>query len=130
MPDLAFLGTGAAFPFQFSERLGGVSTSDTQAHVEQSMLQILSTMPGERMERPDFGCRLRELCFEKNTDVLKALATHHIKTSLAQWEKRVVVLGVNFQDDTSGNGILIQIPYRTIDGQVSGNLVYPFAREA
>ena len=129
MPTLSHIGEGPAFPVQFDERTGGLQTSDLQARIEQSMVQILSTRPGERLLRPDFGCRLRELVFEGNTDVLVRLATYHVREAITRWEKRVIVENVTATPDSTGHELEISIQYRTTNGQVRGNLVYPFYRE-
>jgi len=48
--------------------------TDYAAHVEQMMLQVLFTSPGERINRPDFGCGIRRLVFAPNSEVSAALA--------------------------------------------------------
>lgn len=119
------IGTGIAFPFRFSDRTGGVQESAEQQRIEQSMFQILSTRPGERFMRPDFGCRLKDLVFEQNHEVLHAMIRRHIIDALRRWEKRIVVDDVVTLDDASGHEVTITVQYHTVDGQIHGNMVYP-----
>ena len=133
---LDFLGRGLKFPFRFHRRSGGtevsVATSQEHAHIQESILQILGTRPGERFMRPDFGSKLKDLVFEPNDTVLRGLVRHYVIDAIKRWEKRVTISNVSF--DESGttkdrNLLLVRISYRVIGSQVEGNLVYPFYRE-
>lgn len=131
-----FLGKGLRFPFAFQKRSGGAQvstvTSMDHAHIHESILQILGTRPGERFMNPEFGSRLKDLVFEPNDSVLKGLIRHYVIDAIQQWEKRVYVTDVTFDDSpetVDANTIPVRISYRVIDTQVSGNLVWPFCRE-
>lgn len=129
-----FLGSGLKFPFQFYQRTGGVlgSSGLTGEHIHESIIQILSTRPGERFMRPEFGSRLKDLVFEQNDQVLKELIRHYVISAIKRWEKRVIITGVSFDDapaNTDRNLLLVKISYRIIQSQQEGNLVYPFYRE-
>ena len=133
---LDFLGKGLKFPFRFERRSGGTqistATSLDHTHIHESILQILGTRPGERFMRPDFGSRVRDLVFEQNDTVLRALLRHYVIDAITRWEKRVYVTDVSFDDSPAGtdqNLLLVRIAYRVIQSQVEGNLVYPFYRE-
>ncbi len=54
-------------------------------HVEQMMFQVLFTAPGERVNRPDFGCGIRRLVFAPNSEVSAALAQVTIFQALNKW---------------------------------------------
>jgi phage baseplate assembly protein W len=54
-------------------------------HIEQMMLQILFTAPGERINRPDFGCGVKRLVFAPNSEVSATLAQVTIFQSLEKW---------------------------------------------
>ena len=134
--NLEFLGKGLKFSFTFQRRSGGAQistvTSHEHAHIHESIRQILGTRPGERFMNPEFGSRLKDLVFEQNDQVLKALVRHYVIDAIKRWEKRVIVTSVEF-DDTPANKdrnlLLVRINYRVIQSQVDGNLVYPFHRK-
>jgi len=64
---------------------GGVATTDAEEHVRNLIQQVLFTRPGERVNRPDFGCGLARLVFMPNSDIL-ATATHFmVRGSLQRW---------------------------------------------
>ncbi|OQA28326.1 MAG: Gene 25-like lysozyme [Verrucomicrobia bacterium ADurb.Bin345] len=132
MQPLVFLGRGIRFPFRFSERTGGTEESSDLDRIRESILQILETRPGERLMRPEFGSRVKDLVFEQNDAVLKGLLRFHITDAIRRWEKRVTVTNVSFDDSpetTDTNRLLVRIAYRVIQSQVEGNMVFPFYRE-
>jgi phage baseplate assembly protein W len=49
---------------------GRTATTGWTDHVRDLVEQLLFTSPGERVNRPDFGCGLGALVFEPNSDEL------------------------------------------------------------
>lgn len=54
-------------------------------HVEQMMFQVLFTSPGERINRPDFGCGIKRLVFAPNSEISASLAQITIYQALTKW---------------------------------------------
>ena len=61
-------------------------------HIEQMMLQVLFTAPGERIDRPDFGCGIKRLVFAPNSEVSAALAQVTIMQALTQWLGTAIIV--------------------------------------
>ncbi len=63
-----FIGRGFPFPLRptAAHRLAFVSGDEK---IRQSICLILSTAPGERQMRPDFGCGIHGLVFRPNTAI-------------------------------------------------------------
>ena len=59
--------------------------TDYSEHVKQMMLQVLFTAPGERVNRPDFGCGLRRMVFAPNSDATASLLKVQIRQALDKW---------------------------------------------
>lgn len=74
-----------------SGRLELVSGS---ALVRQSLLMLLSTLPGERVMRPDYGCELLTLAFAQNDDTTAGLAVHYVRRAIERFEPRVRILAI------------------------------------
>ncbi|MFT4102660.1 MAG: GPW/gp25 family protein [Burkholderiaceae bacterium] len=72
------------FPFHFGER-GATAGTDHADHVRDMIEQLLFTDPGERVNRPDFGCGLRQLVFAPNSPELAATVQFTAQASLNQW---------------------------------------------
>jgi phage baseplate assembly protein W len=88
-PDLDL--PGEATGLQVSPRGAIQMVEDNQA-VRQSLLLLLTTRPGERVMRPDYGCQLHRLAFSANDDTTAGLAIHYVRQAIETWEPRVEVL--------------------------------------
>ena len=58
---------------------------DYERHVEQLMMQVLLTAPGERINRPEFGCGVRRMVFAPNSDASASLAQVSVLQALDRW---------------------------------------------
>jgi phage baseplate assembly protein W len=72
------------FPFHFDGR-GRTADADEDAHVRDLIEQVLFTTPGERVNRPTFGCGLNQLVFAPNSDELAAATQFLVQGALQQW---------------------------------------------
>ena len=78
--------TSIKHPFAVDAGRGRLAEeSNYAAHVEQMIFQVLFTAPGERINRPDFGCGVKRLVFAPNSEVSAALAQVTIYQSLTRW---------------------------------------------
>ncbi len=73
---------------------GRLATVSDAASIRQALLLLLSTRPGERVNRPGYGCNLWRLAFEGADDTAAGLAIHYVTQAVETWEKRVKVLDV------------------------------------
>ena len=73
---------------------GRLATVDDEASIRQALLLLLSTRPGERVNRPAYGCHLWRLAFEGADDTTAGLAIHYVTQAVETWEKRVRILEV------------------------------------
>lgn len=72
------------FPFGVGAR-GWVRTAGDDDHIRDLIYQVLFTSPGERVNRPDFGCGLKRLLFMPNSDVLGIATQFTVQGALQQW---------------------------------------------
>jgi hypothetical protein len=77
-----FIGNGWAFPAGIN-RNGSVRLVTGTEEVDAAIRMILSTVPGERVMRPDFGCSMWEQLFAPLTDATgeQSTGTVHITVS-------------------------------------------------
>lgn len=74
------------YPFAIDKSLGVLAEEkDYNEHVRQMMLQVLFTNPGERVNRPDFGCGIRKMVFAPNSDANASLLQVIITQALDKW---------------------------------------------
>ena len=121
-----FIGKGIMFPLRVNQS-GSIALTTGADDLGSSIRMVLATAPGERLMRPQFGCRIWELMFEPinaNTIGLMGVA---VREALGQWEPRIDVEDVEVVPDTSSDGrVDIRITYRTRATNDHRNLVYPF----
>jgi uncharacterized protein len=80
------IAAGAPLNFPFAIDAGGRSaTTDTDRHLLQLIMLLLFTSPGERVNRPEFGCGLKQLVFAPNSDALAAAVQQLIHGALIRW---------------------------------------------
>ena len=72
------------YPFHIDET-GRTAATGYDAHVRDMIEQLLFTSPGERVNRHDFGCGLRQLIFAPNSRELAAAVQFTTQASLQQW---------------------------------------------
>jgi len=121
-----FIGAGWAFPAGVDTR-GGVALVRGETELVQAMRLILSTYPGERPMRPDFGSRLRDYVFRHADDATKAELVQEVRTALLRWEPRVDVQSVDVNPDPDDHSLLfIDIAYTPKGTNDRRNLVFPF----
>ena len=80
---------------------GGIEMVEEQAAVRQAVLLLLTTRPGERVMRPDYGCDLQRLVFSPNDATTHGLAIYYVRQALERWEPRIDILRL---DATSNQG--------------------------
>ena len=119
------LGTGLAFPLGVDRR-GGLALARDEDDVEQAISIILSTAPGERPMRPEFGCGVHDYVFDVVDAGTLGRMEEQIRTALERWEPRIDVLGIDFEHDPADGPLAITIEYRTRATNNVRNLVYPF----
>lgn len=66
--------------------------TDYAAHVDELMRQVLFTSPGERVNRPDFGCGVKRLVFAPNSEVAASLAQVTIYEALRRWLDPIITV--------------------------------------
>lgn len=74
---------------------GAIETVADDDAVRQSLLLLISTRPGERVMRPEYGCYLHRLVFAPNDDTTAGLAMHYVRQAVERWEPRAQILDVD-----------------------------------
>jgi uncharacterized protein len=75
---------GLGFPFRI-DGVGRVLVHDGDPLLRGRILQLLLTAPGERVNLPEFGTRLRDLVFDPNNDVLAAATEFAVNRALQRF---------------------------------------------
>jgi uncharacterized protein len=120
------LGRSIAFPLRLNDRnrLALVSADDA---IRQSIYMIVHTVPGERLMRPDFGCRIHELIFDPANKQTAIVAERFVRDALERWEPRIDLDQVNVEASDGELGeLVINIIYRLKNFPDPRSMVFPF----
>lgn len=92
---------------------------DDESAVRQSLLLLLSTTPGERVMRPQYGCPLQKLIFMPNDETTAGIAIHYVREAVQHWEPRAEVLRVDagWRDSDPPEQLSIYLEYRVLLSQ-------------
>jgi len=78
-------------PFAVDAR-GRTAVTGDDDHVRDMILQVLFTSPGERMNRPEFGCGLKQMVFAPASDALAAATEQLVHGALIRWLDPVITV--------------------------------------
>ena len=98
-----------------------------ETEIEQAILMILRTAPGQRVMRPEFGSELHDLVFMPNNGETAARVKRAVRQALGRWEPRINVLDVDVNPDADDAArLVVEIQYRIKATHDRRSLVYPF----
>jgi Bacteriophage baseplate protein W len=121
-----FVGRGISFPMRVDQS-GALALTSGGADIDGSLRMVLTTAPGERLMRPQFGCRIWDLLFEPINANTIGLMRESVRDAVSQWEPRVDLDDVVIEPDARDQArVLIHLKYRVRTTNDSRNLVYPF----
>jgi uncharacterized protein len=120
-----FIGSGWAFPAAIS-RTGSIRLVSGTEEIDASIRMILSTVPGERVMRPEFGCSMWEQLFAPLTAGTLGLIEQAVREALARWEPRIDVTSVLATGEQGTGTVHISLGYVIHSTNDVRNLVFPF----
>ena len=112
------MNSNVAFPYRVDGRGRSAQAEHQDAHIRGLIEQLLFTVPGERVNRPDFGCGLLQLVFAPNSPELAATLQMLVQGALQQWLGHLI--RVDAVDTTSADATLsISVSYTVLATQAS-----------
>ncbi len=115
------------FPYTIDAR-GRSSESADLDHLREMIEQVLFTTPGERVNRPDFGCGLLQLVFAPNSDTLAAALQTTVHSALQQWLGALIVVeAVNIDNTDSTLSVEVQYSLRATQQRVTAQFTQTLA---
>ena len=119
------IAIGVSLPFN-----GGAgpfnSTYSTKNQVKSNLLNLLLTVPGERIMNPEFGCRLKELLFEGITDDINELITNTINTSIFTYIPEIESTNIVVNSSRDENLITVTVRYKLLLSQETDQVTLQF----
>jgi phage baseplate assembly protein W len=107
-----------ALPYRVDGRGRTAAAEDDDRHLRDLIEQLLFTVPGERVNRPDFGCGLMQLVFAPNSVELATTIQALVQGALQQWLGHL--LRIDEVDATSEDATLtVMVRYTVLRTQAS-----------
>jgi phage baseplate assembly protein W len=114
------LGADCKFPIQ-----GNFQPITGTDLLLQDIQLLLLTMPGERVNRPEFGCFLRTMIWE-NIEVAASRGAASISQAIREFEPRVTLVDVSSEINRNTGLIIFSIKFIVNSTDTSANLIFPF----
>lgn len=124
--DRTFLGRGWSFPPALDKDGSPTRMAAYEEKIRQSLWTLLSTSPGERVHRYDYGCPIRRYAFEVMDVARQALLRDEIERAVVLFEPRVDLHRVDFEADDKEGILRIILDYTVRQTNRRTNMVYPF----
>lgn len=123
-----FIGTGWGFPPAFGN--GAVEMTRSTRNISESLRIILTTTLGERVMRPDFGCRIKEEIFGPMNSTRLTMIETVIRRAVLLHEPRVEAKRVAVQARQAEGILEISLDYEIRGAKSRFSLVLPYDLEA
>ncbi|MFE5111327.1 GPW/gp25 family protein [Streptomyces sp. NPDC056663] len=120
-----FVGSGWSFPMRIGPT-GGIALVSGEREIEEAIRLVLSTAPGERPMRPDFGCAIHDLVFAPVNEQTAGRIQHEVLASLDRWEPRIEVEEVAVTTGAEQNVLYVDVRYSIHGTNNPRSLVFPF----
>lgn len=121
-----FLGNGWSFPPALDKDGTPTRMASYEENIRQSLWTLLSTSPGERVHRYDYGCPIRQYMFEMMDISTQTQLRDEIERAVVMFEPRVDLNKVGFEIDEEGAVLRITLDYTIRQTNRRTNMVYPF----
>lgn len=105
--------------------VGTFKPSKGMSEVNQCIQLLIATVIGERVMRPEFGCRLYTRVWG-NIDDVASEGLNDIREAIQNFEPRVDLISVNSRIFRDEGQVLFAVEYKIKDSNVVENLVFPF----
>ena len=124
--DASFIGRGWSFPPRFDGKFNQLELVTTEEEIRESIFIILSTIPGERVTNPEFGCRIYDLIWKPIDKATKMLMDEVIRLAIYRYEPRIIIEDIIIDSDDREGTVYIHLEYTIRKVNVRTNIVYPF----
>lgn len=127
MANREMLGRGWGFPPQFARNRKALEMVSAEEDIRQSLTILFSTVPGERVMQPDYGCGLHAMVFEGIDEATLTEIRDVIDRAVLFFEPRIDLesVDVTVEDELAGH-LEITVAYRIRGTNSRSNMVYPF----
>ena len=105
---------GLSFPLRRDKFNDFAMPKNSLQQARHNLKNLLLTYPGERVGQPEFGSKLRELCFEQIDDNLPERIEEEVRKAISIWLPYINVTEVQtLNEEGDDNKIFVRVTYST-----------------
>ena len=105
---------GLSFPLRRDKFNDFAMTKNSLQQARHNLKNLLLRYPGERVGQPEFGSKLRELCFEQIDDNLPERIEEEVRKAISIWLPYINVTEVQtLNEEGDDNKIFVRVTYST-----------------
>jgi len=108
------------FSFEFSQESADLKIVEDETSINQSIKNILFTIPGEVFFDPLFGSNISKLLFEKMDIVTESLLQNEIYYALENFEPRIEITSITFDAEHDNLTYIVDIEYLILKLNTTG----------
>lgn len=124
-----FLGIGWSFPPTFMKGSRSVVMTEGEEDIKRSLQILFTTLKGERVMRPEYGCDLSQFQFEPIDTTMLNYMREVVRDAILLYEPRIRLLDLSMEPRTGEGRIDITVEYEIKRTNSRFNYVFPFYRE-
>ena len=124
-----FLGRGWSFPPRFDAQMGKVALVAAEDDIRESLYVLLTTLPGERIMVPNYGCALQGYVFAALDANTETQIRRLVSDAILFYEPRIDVAEIEIVMDEVNGTASLSIDYTVRQTNSRSNIVIPFCRE-
>ena len=105
---------GLSFPLAPDSNNDFALTEDSTEQAPHNLRSLFLTYPGERVGQPEFGSRIRALCFEPDNDDLPEKIEAEVRRATTQWLPYINIISVQtLTDEKDQYKIFVSVEFST-----------------
>ena len=105
---------GLSFPLRRDNNNDFAMTKNSLQQAQHNLKNLLLTHPLERVGQPEFGSRLRDLCFEPIDDNLPKKIDEEVRRAVGVWLPYINIKQVNtLTEDQDQNKVYVEVKFST-----------------
>lgn len=124
-----FLGKGWSFPPTFMKGSRSVVMTSGEEDINRSLQILFTTLKGERVMRPEYGCDLSQFQFEPIDTTMLNYMREVVRDAILLYEPRIRLVGLSLEPRPGEGRIDITVEYEIKRTNSRFNYVFPFYRE-
>ena len=105
---------GLSLPLKRDNNNNFALTKNSLQQSQHNLKNLLLTHPLERVGQPEFGCRLRDICFEPIDADLPKKIDEEVRRAVGVWLPYINIKAVNtLTEDQDQNIVYVEVKYTT-----------------